>query len=91
MKSLQKQPVTPKLAHYDPGIQYEPTTDITRRMAEHKAGRGARYTKGRGPFRLAYSETYEGRGEACRREIEIKSLDRATKLKLLGPVRTTLS
>ena len=59
------------------------TTDITRRMAEHKAGQGARYTKGRGPFRLVYSETYEGRGEACRREIEIKSLDRATKLKLL--------
>jgi len=59
------------------------TTNITRRMAEHKAGKGAKYTKGRGPFRLVYSETYAGRGEACRREIEIKSLDRATKLKLL--------
>ena len=59
------------------------TTNITRRMAEHKAGKGAKYTKGRGPFRLAYSETYARRGEACRREIEIKSLDRATKLKLL--------
>ena len=59
------------------------TTDITRRMAEHKAGKGAKYTKGRGPFRLVHSETYARRGEACRREIEIKSLDRATKLKLL--------
>jgi putative endonuclease len=58
------------------------TTNITRRLAEHKAGKGAKYTKGRGPFRLVYSETYARRGEACRREIEIKSLDRATKLKL---------
>ena len=59
------------------------TTNITRRMAEHQAGQGAKYTKGRGPFRLVYSETYEGKGEAYRREIETKSLDRATKLKLL--------
>jgi putative endonuclease len=59
------------------------TTNITRRMAEHQAGHGAKYTKGRGPFRLVYSETCEGKWEAYRREIEIKSLDRATKLKLL--------
>jgi putative endonuclease len=58
------------------------TTDLDRRMAEHAAGKGARYTKGRGPFRLVYSETCEGRAEASRRETAIKVLDRARKLQL---------
>jgi putative endonuclease len=58
------------------------TTNLDRRLAEHAAGKGARYTKGRGPFRLVYSETYEGRAAASRRETAIKVLDRAQKLQL---------
>ena len=38
------------------------TNDLDRRMAEHEAGKGARYTKGRGPFRLVYQETCAGQG-----------------------------
>ena len=55
------------------------TTDLDRRLAEHEAGKGARYTKGRGPFRLVYSETCAGRAEATRRETAIKLLDKAKK------------
>ena len=55
------------------------TTNLERRLAEHKAGKGARYTKGRGPFRLVYSETCAGRAEATRRETAIKLLDKAKK------------
>jgi putative endonuclease len=55
------------------------TNDLGRRMAEHAAGKGARYTKGRGPFRLVYHETCQSRAEASRRETAIKLLDRAKK------------
>jgi len=58
------------------------TTNLDRRMADNAAGKGARYTKGRGPFRLVYSETCQGRAEASRRETAIKLLDRVKKLQL---------
>ena len=60
------------------------TNDLERRMAEHEAGHGARYTKGRGPFLLVYQETCQGRGPASKREIEIKSMDRKAKLSLVS-------
>jgi putative endonuclease len=55
------------------------TTNLERRLAEHAAGKGAKYTRGRGPFRLVYSETYAGRAEATRRETAIKLMDKAKK------------
>ena len=58
------------------------TTDLDRRMAEHAAGKGARYTKGRGPLRLVYRETCAGRAEALRRETAIKLLGSVEKLRL---------
>jgi putative endonuclease len=60
------------------------TTDIERRLREHDQGSGARYTRGRGPVRLRYSEPRANRSEATRREREIKALPRAEK-RLLGP------
>ena len=60
------------------------TNDLERRMAEHQAGQGAKYTKGRGPFQLVYQESCQGRGLASIREIEIKSLDRKAKLLLVA-------
>ena len=58
---------------------------VDRRMAEHDAGTGAKYTKGRGPFQLLYQEACQGRGPASKRESEIKSLDRKAKLSLVSP------
>ena len=55
------------------------TTNLERRLAEHEAGKGAKYTRGRGPFRLVYSETCAGRAEATRRETAIKLMDKAKK------------
>jgi putative endonuclease len=60
------------------------TNDLDRRMAEHTAGKGAKYTKGRGPFQLVYRETCQGRAEASRRETAIKSLDRVKKRQLFS-------
>ena len=60
------------------------TTDIPRRIEQHTAGTGAKYTKGRGPFQLVYRETCEDKAAASRREWEIKRLNRADKLKLFS-------
>jgi len=60
------------------------TTDLKRRIAAHEAGRGAKYTKGRGPFKLMYRETCVDRAHASKREMEIKSLDRAQKLDMVA-------
>ena len=60
------------------------TNDLERRMAEHEAGQGAKYTKGRSPLQLVYHEICQGRGLASKREIEIKSLDRRAKLLLVS-------
>ena len=60
------------------------TTNLERRLAEHEAGKGAKYTRGRGPFRLVYSETCAGRAEATRREAAIKLMDKAKKCLLVS-------
>ena len=60
------------------------TSDIDRRINEHENGTGAKYTRGRAPFTLLYAETYTSRSQALKREAEIKSLDRATKLQLVS-------
>lgn len=59
------------------------TTDVERRMAEHNAGRGAKYTRGRRPVELVHVETYESQTEAMRREYAIKQLRRAAKEQLI--------
>ena len=49
------------------------------RLARHASGRGARYTRGRGPVELVYLEAATDRRAALRRERAIKALDRAAK------------
>jgi putative endonuclease len=55
------------------------TTDVERRVAEHDAGEGAKYTRGRTPVDLRHVEEFETRSAAMRREHEIKSLSRREK------------
>lgn len=59
------------------------TNDLSRRLAAHRAGTGARYTRARLPVRLVYREARATRGAAQRREAAIKRLPRAAKLALL--------
>jgi len=67
-------------------------TDVERRVKTHNAGRGARYTRQRGPVRLVYVEEWPDRRTAMQRELEIKRMSRARKLRLIAknPVRSTL-
>ncbi len=57
--------------------------DPRQRVNVHNNGRGARYTAGRRPVCLVYSEALESRGKALKREHEIKRWSRAKKERLI--------
>jgi len=60
------------------------TTDVERRVAEHDAGEGAKYTRGRTPVELRHVERFDSRSAALSREHEVKSLSRAEKEQLVA-------
>ncbi len=60
------------------------TTDLDRRVAEHNAGRGARYTRGRRPVHPIGAWQFPGRGAAQRAEARFRRLRRERKLALVG-------
>lgn len=59
------------------------TTDVQRRLEEHRSGKGAKYTRGRGPLELVYSEECPDKSAALKRELEIKALTREEKRNLI--------
>lgn len=62
------------------------TDNLDRRLAAHQAGKGAKYTRGRGPLILRYTEPCESYSHALRREYAVKSLSREQKQKLCQSV-----
>ena len=60
------------------------TTDVRRRLHEHNTGRGAKYTKGRGPVQLVHLRQFTNRSEASKAESKIKKLRRRQKLNLVN-------
>lgn len=60
------------------------TTDLKRRLSEHNAGRGAKYTRGRLPAALVYLEKAPSLRSALRRESKVKRLRRQEKLALFA-------
>ncbi len=59
------------------------TNDFEKRLKAHGDGKGAKYTRGRGPLKLVYSETRRTKGAALKREIAIKGLKKAEKIALI--------
>ncbi len=59
------------------------TNNIEDRIQTHNSGKGAKYTRGRLPVKLQYYEEFEDKGQALKREHEIKKLSRAEKVKLI--------
>jgi putative endonuclease len=51
-------------------------------MLAHDKGKGAKYTKGRGPFKLIYKDNLNTLSLAMKEEIRIKKLKKIQKLKL---------
>lgn len=60
--------------------------DPCARLQQHSAGKGAKYTRSRLPLVLVYRECSGSRGDALRREAEIKRLSRQEKHKLVQSV-----
>jgi putative endonuclease len=61
------------------------STDLVRRIEEHNGtGKGARYTRGRQPVELVYSERVVDRSEAGRREYLIKQMNQDQKRALIN-------
>lgn len=58
--------------------------NVEARLEAHRSGKGARYTRGRGPLELVHIETCATKGEALRRERQIKALPRARKQERAG-------
>lgn len=56
------------------------SNDVAARLAQHRAGRGARYTRGRGPLELLFTEPCGDRSDALKREAALKRLARPEKL-----------
>jgi len=66
------------------------TNDLEKRIGTHNSGKGAKYTRGRLPVRLVYFEKVAERGEATRREMEIKSLSKSGKERLISGYRVRM-
>ncbi len=60
------------------------TNDLHKRLDAHRSGKGAKYTRGRGPLELKYQESCDSHGEALRREWEIKKMSRKEKIALIS-------
>ena len=59
------------------------TTDVQARFAQHQAGKGAKYTRGRGPLEVVYTEECGDHSAALKRELAVKALPREEKEKML--------
>lgn len=59
------------------------TNNIVKRVEDHNIGKGAKYTKGRGPLTLVYLELFDSKNEALKKEAAIKKLTRLKKQELI--------
>ena len=59
------------------------TDDLERRLKAHREGKGAKYTRGRSPLTLCYTEICENHSQALRRELAVKKLRRTEKEQLI--------
>ena len=60
------------------------TTDVKRRVKEHNEGMASKYTRSRLPVHCVYTEEYQDKSEALKRELQIKKLSRSQKLHIIS-------
>ena len=61
--------------------------DVKKRFEAHASGKGAKYTRGRGPLTLVYQEACGTHGDALRRELQVKALTRQEKEALIASIK----
>lgn len=59
------------------------TTDVPLRLEAHRQGKGAKYTRGRGPLELVYQEDCGTHSAALKREYAVKQMPREEKERLI--------
>jgi putative endonuclease len=59
------------------------TNDLKKRFENHISGKGAKYLRGRKPLEIVYTENFQNRSMATKREMEIKKLNRRKKEALI--------
>ena len=59
------------------------TNDLKKRFENHTSGKGAKYLRGRKPLEIVYTENFQNRSMATKREMEIKKLNRRKKEALI--------
>ena len=59
------------------------TNDLERRLKAHNAGTASKYTRIRRPVAMVYREEADTKGNALRRELQIKSMQRSQKQTLI--------
>lgn len=59
------------------------TNDLAHRLQMHSNGKGAKYTRGRGPFEVMLVEKFTTKEEAMQREYQIKKMSRIKKMELI--------
>jgi len=64
------------------------TKNVDSRLRLHFNGRGARYTRMHKPKKLVYTERFNSRAEAMRRERSVKTMSRRQKLELVDSSHT---
>jgi putative endonuclease len=60
------------------------TTDLKRRLEEHRSGKGGGYTRAHRPEKIVHFEKLKSRSAALKREARIKRMKRQDKLALIG-------
>lgn len=83
MKSMEKQWILYILECRDGTLYTGITDDLNRRLKAHNDGKGAKYTRGRGPVRLLYREECADHGAALSRELAVKRMSREKKRELI--------
>jgi len=64
---------------YDGALYTGITTDVERRLAEHQAGKGAKYLRGKAPLTLVFQQRAGEHGAALQAEARVKKLSKADK------------
>ncbi len=67
------------------------TTDIKRRVKEHNSGKGARYTRSKGPVKPVFQITVSDRSKASKLEYKIKQFSKKQKLALIAESKNRIS
>lgn len=60
------------------------TNDLEKRLAAHNAGKGAKYTRAKGPVQMIHHEGFESKPDAMKAEYAFKQLTKAKKVRYIA-------